>query len=449
MRYFYKKKDSDFYSARLLESPAVWTWISLGIAVATFFLVSQGFPKELVKIGLVALTVFLCLISWYAYLYWRYLGRFKHWLSYWANISLVWSLQTSLLNAKNTGAVASHSYRVLPRIWVYREEGKFFFKVQKVPGSFEEDLDHLAELVGSTLGDRWEAVGKSLDPSGVWFELVFGQVNQHLRFTPKALGEIPQPAYVLKLMNGVNVDMTSLPHLAIFGLTGSRKTSTLLAFIAEVLPTSEVYFLDGKNEFSVLSSIIPADHFASNEDEILNLLEKLIKIMKKRAKIVNEEVKKRGVMGLTAKKVGLKPIYLVVDEYASVKASFKKPKDLDNLMLQCLMQFRAYGIFMLYASQSPNGQILQVQMREQFGTYILLGTANDDTQRMTFGEVATTGTVPIGSGFYLTKTAQMPTPQRFEVPDFYKHHLNGIDTLKRLYKMGHKDDNINKILKKG
>ena len=449
MRYFYKKKDSDFYSARLLESPAVWTWISLGIAVATFFLVSQGFPKELVKIGLVALTVFLCLISWYAYLYWRYLGRFKHWLSYWANISLVWFLQTSLLNAKNTGAVASHSYRVLPRIWVYREEGKFFFKVQKVPGSFEEDLDHLAELVGSTLGDRWEAVGKSLDPSGVWFELVFGQVNQHLRFTPKALGEIPQPAYVLKLMNGVNVDMTSLPHLAIFGLTGSRKTSTLLAFIAEVLPTSEVYFLDGKNEFSVLSSIIPADHFASNEDEILNLLEKLIKIMKKRAGVVNKEVKKRGVMGLTAKKVGLKPIYLVVDEYASVKASFKKPKELDNLMLQCLMQFRAYGIFMLYASQSPNSQILQVQMREQFGTYILLGTANDDTQRMAFGEVATTGTVPIGSGFYLTKTAQMPTPQRFEVPDFYKYGLNGIDTLKALYEMGHKDDNVNKILEKG
>ena len=449
MRYFYKRKDSDFYSARLLESPAVWTWISLGIAGVAFYLVSQGFPADLVKIGLVALASFIGLASWYAYLYWHYLGSIKRVLSYWGNISLVWSLQTSLLNAKNTGAVASHSYRVLPRIWVYREEGKFFFKVQKVPGSFEEDLDHLAELVGSTLGDRWEAVGKSLDPSGVWFELVFGQVNQHLRFTPKALGEIPQPAYVLKLMNGVNVDMTSLPHLAIFGLTGSRKTSTLLAFIAEVLPTSEVYFLDGKNEFSVLSSIIPADHFASNEDEILNLLEKLIKIMKKRAGVVNKEVKKRGVMGLTAKKVGLKPIYLVVDEYASVKASFKKPKELDNLMLQCLMQFRAYGIFMLYASQSPNSQILQVQMREQFGTYILLGTANDDTQRMAFGEVATTGTVPIGSGFYLTKTAQMPTPQRFEVPDFYKYGLNGIDTLKALYEMGHKDDNVNKILEKG
>lgn len=258
-------------------------------------------------------------------------------------------------------------------------------------------------------------------------------------------------------MNGVSIDMTQLPHLALFGLTGSRKTSTLIALLAEILPSSEgseggecgVYFLDGKGEFSVLSSFIPADHFASNEEDILNLLERLIKIMKKRAGIVNKEVQKRGVMGLTAKKVGLKPIYLIVDEYASVKASFKKPKDLDALMLQCLMQFRAYGIYVLYAAQSPNSQILPVQMREQFGTYILLGTASDDTQRMTFGEVATTGTVPIGSGFYLTKTAQMPTPQRFEVPDFYKHHLNGIDTLKRLYKMGHKDDNINKILKKG
>lgn len=449
MRYFYKRKDSDFYSARLLESPAVWVWISLGTALGAFLLASHGFPADLVKIGLVATVVFLSLIGWHGYLYWRYLGSIKRVLSYWGNISLVWSLQTSLLNAKTTGAIASHSYRVLPRIWVYKESEKLFFKVQKVPGSFEEDLDHLAELVGSTLGDRFEVVGKSLDPSGTWFELVFGLVNQHLRFTPKVLSEIPQPAYNLKLMNGVSIDMTELPHLAIFGLTGSRKTSTLLAMIAEVLPTSEVYFLDGKNEFSVLSSFIPADHFASSEESILNLLSKLIKIMKKRAKIVNEEVQKRGVMGLTAKKVGLKPIYLVVDEYASVKASFKKPKDLDSLMLQALMQFRAYGIYVLYASQSPNSTVLPVQLREQFGTYILLGTANADTQRMTFGEVATTGTVPIGSGFYLTKTAQMPTPQRFEVPDFYKHGLNGIDTLKALYEMGHKDDNVNKILEKG
>lgn len=433
----------------MLESPAVWTWISLGTSLTAFFLASHGFPKELVKIGLVASVIFLCLVLGQAFLYWRYLGSIKRVLSYWANLSLVWSLQTSLLNARTTGAVASHSYRVLPRIWVYREKEKLYFKIQKIPGSFEADLDNLAELVGSTLGDRWEVTGKSLDPSATWFELVFGLVNKNLRFTPKTISEIPQPAYTLKLMNGVSIDMTQLPHLAIFGLTGSRKTSTLLAFIAEVLPTSEVYFLDGKGEFSVLSSFIPADHFARNEQEILNLLEQLIKLMKKRAEIVNKEVRKRGMMGLTAKKVGLKPIFLVVDEYASVKSSFKKPKELDSLMLQCLMQFRAYGIFVLYASQSPNSQVLQVQMREQFGTYILLGTANAETQRMTFGEVATTGTVPIGSGFYLTKTAQMPTPQRFEVPDFYKHHLNGIDTLKMLYKIGHKDDNINKILKKG
>lgn len=433
MRYFYKKQDSDFYSARLLESPAVWTWISLGIAVVSFFLASHGFPADLVKVGLVALAVFLGLVSWQVGLYWRYLGSIKRILSYWGNILLVWSLQTSLLNAKTTGAVASHSYRVLPRIWVYKESEKIFFKIQKVPGSFEADLDNLAELVGSTLGDRWEVTGKSLDPSGVWFEIVCSRVNEHLRFTPKTIAEIPQPAYTLKLMNGVNVDMTSLPHLAIFGLTGSRKTSTLLALIAEVLPTSEVYFLDGKNEFSVLSSFIPADHFASSEEDILNLLNNLIKIMKKRAELVNEEVKERGVMGLTAKAVGLKPIYLIVDEYASVKASFKKPKDLDALMLRMLMQFRAYGMYILYASQSPNSSVLPVQMREQFGTYILLGTANDDTQRMVFGEPATKGTVSLGNGFYITKTAEMPTPQRFEVPDFYAHGLNGLETLRRLY----------------
>lgn len=435
MRYFYKRKDSDFYSARLLESPAVWTWISLGTALVAFLLAFHGFPADLVKIGFIALTVFLSLSSWYTYLYWRYLGSLRRVLSYWTNLGLVWSLQTSLLNAKNTGAVVSYSYRVLPRIWVYKEDQRFYFKIQKIAGSFEEDLDHLAEVVGATLGDKFEVIGKSLDASGTWFELVFGLVNTHLRFTPKSVGEIPQPAYNLKLMNGVSVDMTSLPHLAIFGLTGSRKTSTLLAFIAEVLPTSEVYFLDGKGEFAVMSSFIPADHFAREEQDVLVLLEHLLKVMQERAKVVNGEVRKRGVMGLTAKDAGLKPIYLVVDEYASVKASFSKPKELDALMLRSLMQFRAYGMYILYASQSPNSAVLPVQMREQFGTYILLGSANSETQRMTFGEVATTGTVPLGSGYYLTKTAEMPTPQRFEVPDFYKHHLQDLNTLRELYRL--------------
>ena len=127
MRYFYKRKDSDFYSARLLESPAVWTWISLGIAGVAFYLAFHGFPADLVKIGFIASIVFLGLASWQAFLYWRYLGSIKRVLSYWANLSLVWSLQTSLLNARTTGAVASHSYRVLPRIWVYREKEKLYF----------------------------------------------------------------------------------------------------------------------------------------------------------------------------------------------------------------------------------------------------------------------------------------------------------------------------------
>lgn len=433
MRYFYKKQDSDFYSARLLESPAVWTWISLGITGVAFYLAFHGFPADLVKIGLVALIIFLGLVSWYAYLYWHYLGSIKRVLSYWGNLSLIWSLQTSLLNARTTGAVASHSYRVLPRIWVYKEDQKFFFKVQKIPGSFEEDLDHLAELVGSTLGDRWETVGKSLDPSGTWFELVFGLVNKNLRFTPKTIREIPQEPYSLKLMNGVNVDLTKLPHLAVFGLTGSRKTSLLLALVAEVLPTSEVFFLDGKGEFEVLNSFLPADHFAQTENEIETLLGNLLQIMEQRKKVVNEAVKKTEKMGLTAKQVGLSPIYLIIDEFASIRARFKKPKELDDLLLQCLMQFRAYGIYVLYSSQSPNSQVLSVQMREQFSTYVLLGTANSETQRMVFGEVATTGTVELGSGYYLSKTASMPTPQRFEVPDYYTHHLNGIDTLKKLY----------------
>lgn len=452
MRYFYKNKNSDFYNAQLFANPVIWILITLAIFAFTFWLVlAKGFGYDgfLQDVSIFSGVAFVGLLLWQLCQAKRYLGKISRLGSYLINYDLVQALDTSILNSRSAASMTSKSYRVLPKIWLWYEKNsgvlECHLKIQKLAGSYESDLDHVAELVSSTIGDHYAVTSKQIDRSGSWYEIVCGRVDEDERFVPRTISDLKTAPYDIKLMNNLTIQMNKLPHIAIFGLTSSRKTTVLLTILSEKIglfddETGEAccYFIDGKNEFEPLKSFYPVDHFASEPADVIELLKKLLLIRKKRAGIINQMVKKRGAMGLTAYDAGLKPIFLFVDEFASVKARFDKPKELESLMLRALMQFRAYGIYVLYCSQSPSTQVLSNQLREQFGTYILLGTANSDTQRMAFGQVATSGTVPIGSGYYLKKTAETPTPQRFEVPDTHKYKLNTLKVLKQIYRNGEK-----------
>lgn len=444
MRYFYKNKDTDFYNPRLIDNPFIWLLGCLIVFVGCLIAICKGYTLNGLTqyVAIISGILFVGLLTYQLYQAKKHLGKISRLGSYLLNYDLVQALDTSILNSKSAAAMTNKSYRVLPKIWLWYEKKKnsgaleCHLKIQKLAGSYEEDLDHLAELVSSTMGDRFKVISKAIDESGSWFEITCGLVDVDVRFVPKTISDFIVKPHEIKLMKNLIIPMDKLPHLAIFGQTGSRKTTVLLTILAEVIGEAPCYFIDGKGEFKPLKTFYPATHFATEPQEVIELLNHLLCIRKKREKIINQAVKKRGVMGLTARDVGLKPIYVFVDEYASVKARFDKPKELESLMLQALMTFRSFGIYILYSSQSPSTQVLSNQMRSQFSTYILLGTANADTQRMVFDQVVTSGTVPVGSGFYLEKTAQMPTAQRFEVPDTHKYNLNTLEVLKEIYKKG-------------
>ena len=435
MKYFYKKKNSDFYESRLVDSFVFW-WISSLVitCVGVYVLVKSNGSNFLKTIVMASALSFAVLSFWQGYQVKRYLGTFKRLLSYLVNFDLVQRLDVALLNARSKGAMRAEAYRVLPKIWLYYENNAFHLKVEKLPGSYSEDLDHLGELISSTLGDRYFLTSKQISRDESWFLFVCSKLEKNLQWTPSSRNFRLENPYHVRLMADFTLEFEKLPHLAVFGATGSRKTTTLIAILLQELGRSECYFLDGKSEFSVLKSFMPAKFFAESEDEILALMNHLLKIMNERKKILAEEVKKRGKMGLTAHDIGLPPVFLFVDEYASVKARCSKSKELDRLMLQALMQFRSLGMYVVYASQSPSTTVLSTQMREAFSTYVLLGTANGDTQRMTFGQTVTTGTVPTGWGYYLSKVATMPTPQLFVVPNLVKNNLESLELMEKLYK---------------
>lgn len=443
MRYYYKDKNSDFYNPKFIDNPVVWIFASLMISIVSYIAIIKGYRNDLIiEISLVSTVAFIAVTGYQIYQVKRYLKTFRNFLSYLANYNLVQALNTSILNSKSSASMTNKSYRVLPKIWLWYHSStpEYIIKIEKLAGSYDTDLDHLAQLVSSTLGDRYKITSKSISQDENWFEFVLSPVQQNLRFVPKSINDLVQKPYVVRLMNNLTINFARLPHLAIFGRTSSGKSTVLWSIILQTIGNSQLYFIDFKNEFSVLSSFYLSSHFATDTDQIIQMLQKLVSIMTERKKFVQREAKKRGVIGLTGYDLHLTPIFLVVDEFASVLSAFdnttegrKQKKLCESLMLQILMQSRAYSIYVLYSSQSPSTEVLSQQMRSQFGTYILLGSANGDTQRMAFGQTVTTGNVDQFSGYYLESTAKMTTPEIFEVPDIFKNKLNTVNVFRELY----------------
>lgn len=450
MRYYYKDKHSDFYNPNVIDNPVVWIFASLAIFVVTGVLVIKGFKNRLVIDILLASLISFCGVTGYQiYQVKRYLGTFRNFISYIANYNLVQALNTSILNSKSSASMTNKSYRVLPKIWIWYHFSapEYIVKIEKLAGSYDSDLDHLAQLVSSTLGDRYQITSKSISQDESWFEFTASLVQRDLRFIPRTTNDLVQKQYCVKLMNNLVINFARLPHLAVFGKTNSGKSTVLWSIILQTISNSHLYFVDFKNEFSILKEFYPAGRFATNTNQIITLLQKVVSLMNERKKFVQNEAKKRGVIGLTGYDLNLTPVFLVVDEFASVLSAFsnssegrKQKKLCESLMLQILMQSRAYSIYVLYSSQSPSTEVLSQQMRSQFGTYILLGSANSDVQRMAFGQVAYEGNLEKFSGYYLQNTADMTTPQLFEVPNIFKNNLNTVDTFKQMYLYNRKEN---------
>lgn len=441
MRYYYKNQNSDFYNPKFIDNPVVWIFVSFLISVVAVIAMIKGYRSSLiVNIAVFSTIVFLIVTGYQVYQAKKYLKTFHNFVSYLFNYDIVQALNTSMLNSKSAAGMVNKSYRVLPKIWIYSSGPEYVVKIQKLAGTYETDLDHLSELISSTLGDRYKITSKKVTQDQSWFEFVASLVQQDLRFVPKSLDDLQQNAYEVKLMNNLTINFAKLPHLAIFGKTNSGKSTVLWAIILQTISNSQLFFVDFKNEFSILKEFYPTDRFATSQDEVIDLLEEVVSILNQRKKIVQRESRKRREIGLTASQLGLEPVYLIIDEFASVLASFgtstegrKKRKLCESLLLQILMQSRACGIIVLYASQSPSTEVLNQQMRSQFSIYVLLGSATSDVQRMALGQVATAGNVDRFAGYYVEETADFTTPQEFEVPDFYTHKLNELDTFKCLY----------------
>lgn len=311
--------------------------------------------------------------------------------------------------------------------------------VEKLAGMY--DIEKLTEDINSSFRDKlgaYAVTSAMITSDGLFYRFVLEDVATDKTWRPATTDDIKAEKYIIKLQEGLEVNLSERAHIAIWGKTGSKKTTVLFGIVLQLFSMgADVRFIDGKDEFSSFKGFYPAEKIVSDIDPVFEQLEDILAIIKKRQKLMADEVRKRQKIGLKASEVGLRPVVLVADEIGSIVALMdsKQSKKFVADLTAIIQRGRSVGVSVIASTQDPSTDTLPQRIRQQFATKILLGSANSDIQRMSFGEVATAGDVEDFRGFY-TCDGLTNQPMKFFVCDLYTHGFNELGAFEKTYKMG-------------
>lgn len=433
----YRKNSAGYYEYAIYHYLWFWLLVSIAVVLGCSFLLRYihfDLLNYLRSVGLLA-SIILFLIEAVRVV----TGSMKNgsFLKYCDSLFLAYSVRKALLNTMTLNLYKDSPEIEMPTVEVTFVHDGISVYVDKLAGM--TDVNRVKENISSSFRGRYqyyavtEAIEKD-DETG--FEFLLTNVGENKTFIPKSISDLVQKPYVFKLQEGLEINFARAPHLSCYGATGSGKSTVLLSMIAQCLSNgTDLYFIDKKFEFSSLAVFYPKSKIAMTNADILKVLQHVVDdVLVERQEKVAAEVKKRRKMGLTGYDLGLKPVVIFGDEIGSVVASMdsKQKKQFLNYLIQIIQKGRSVSIFLIVASQSPATDVLPSSIRSQFSTRILLGSASADFQRMAFDMVATDSDVPRFQGYYM-ESGKTKQPQRFFVPNLFKHNLETVETFEKLY----------------
>lgn len=435
MRTYYRNKDGYYYYP-------VYYFGSFWLAVAILVLIVSSLLVKFLNISFFAdirnLALIISLILAVAELIKIIVGSMQNdgILKYFWSLYLADCIRKSLLNTMNINTVKNAPIIEVPKVKVKFIDDKFSVYVAKLAGM--SDIDKIQDIVNASFRGKFKPYAITtaiVEDDGTGFNFILEDVGTNKTFIPKSINDLIQKPYFVTLQKGLTLNLAKYPHLAVWGSTGTGKTTVLMNIIAQCFSNdTEVLFIDGKTEFSSFSAFYPSEKIVTDNEDVLELLKHVSATIMKRQKYVADEVKKKNKLGLTGFDLGLKPIVIIGDEIGSIVASMtsKEKKAFIAYLTQIVQKGRSVSTFLVVASQSPAVDVLPNGIRSQFSTKILLGSASGDIQRMAFDEVATDGGVDKFQGYYMVNGLTVQ-PQKFFVPNLFKYDLENMETFQALY----------------
>ena len=169
--------------------------------------------------------------------------------------------------------------------------------------------------------------------------------------------------------------------------------------LAKLKPSTQIYCIDFKrSDIYSLRTLLPKDRVAGTKEEIFNLLEHFVDLMRRRGEFVTNCTK----FGETSSSLGMPLYYLIYDEFGAVTATLdsKEKKKHDELITQICLLGRAYnfGLLAIMQQASVGNSGLTSNVKEQFGLIVHMGTSNASSYRLTFGETIEVPRIHLTSG---------------------------------------------------
>ena len=427
MAKIYKKNANNVYKLPLYSQKWFWLLVALVVLVAFAVALSSWFW-----------VVVIAVMLWWGYTVFKRIAKAGSLNKYLAELSAKRAITKSLLATMTVNRLQDTPFISVPKVEVSDSRPRLLeVGVEKLAGMY--DIDKLTEDIDASLRGKlgnYAVTSGMVTTDGLNYKFVLEDVASDKTWKPETFKDLKMKKYHLKLQKGLVINLADRPHIAIWGKTGSKKTTVLLGMILQLFSQgADLRFLDGKNEFSAFEEFYPSNKIASTVEDVQTQIDDLLKLIDERQKIMSSEVRKRQKMGLKASEVGLQLVVLIADEIGSIVALMdnKQQKKFINGLVAIIQRGRSVGVSVFASTQDPSVDTLPQKIRQQFSTKILLGSANQDTQRMAFGDVATKGDVEDFRGYYISDSLTNQ-PMKFFVCDLYSHGFNNLKAFKKALK---------------
>lgn len=428
MAKIYKKNANNVYKLPIYSQKWFWLLVALVVSVAFAIALSSWFW-----------VVVIAVIFWSGYKVFKRIAKSGSLKKYFAELSAERTITKSLLATMSVNRMQDTPFIAVPKVEVSDSRPRLLeVGVEKLAGMY--DIDKLTEDIDASLRGNlgnYAVTSGIVTTDGLKYKFVLEDVASDKTWRPKTPKDLKMKKYHLKLQKGLVINLADRPHIAIWGKTGSKKTTVLLGMILQLFSQgADLRFLDGKNEFSAFEEFYPSNKIASTVEDVQTQIDDLLKLIDERQKIMSSEVRKRQKMGLRASEVGLQLVVLIADEIGSLVALMdnKQQKKFINGLVAIIQRGRSVGVSVFASTQDPSVDTLPQKIRQQFSTKILLGSANQEIQRMAFGEVATKGDVEDFRGYYVSD-GLTNQPMKFFVCDLYSHGFNNLKAFKKALKL--------------
>lgn len=433
----YKKNAQNVYKVPLYAQ--FWTWWTLVLALSVLSLV-LGLVLSIKLVQIVLWSLVAILTIWRAYSLTKSVIKADTIGKYIIQRGAEKAVTKSLLATMSVNRLQDTPHISVPNVTVCDSRPSHIsVEVEKLAGMY--DIDKMTEDINASFRgglSGYAVTSAMITTDGLTYKFVLEDVAKDKTWRPATMDDIKAEKYIIKLQKGLEINLSERAHIAVWGKTGSKKTTVLFGIILQLFSMgADVRFIDGKDEFSSFKGFYSADKIVSDIDPVFEQLEDILSIIKERQKIMANEVQKRQKMGLKASEVGLQPVVVVADEIGSIVALMdsKQAKKFVADLTAIIQKGRSVGVSVIASTQDPSTDTLPQKIRQQFSTKILLGSANSDIQRMSLGEVATAGDVEDFRGYY-TCDGLTNQPMKFFVCDLYSHGFNELKAFEKAYKIG-------------